>query len=310
MVLHLPPRMDHNGPMSKKPKKSSSAPVVGTEVSLSELLRVPQGTVQVSDFDPTATPGFPGKGKADAPAQTEQIGARLSDLQERLYANGRSSDEAPRVLVVLQGMDTSGKGGVIRHAIGMVDPQGVDLTAFKAPTPEERKHDFLWRIRNAVPGPGMIGIFDRSQYEDVLIGRVNELAPVKEWSKRYDLINEFEAELVGQGARIIKCFLNISRDEQQARLMERLENPEKYWKYNPGDVDSRLKWDSYMEAYGDLLTKCNPDSAPWYAIPSDRKWYRNWAVAQLLLETLEAMDLGWPSADFDVAAEKKRVQES
>ncbi len=291
--------------MSKK--KTSKDPVVGKDATLRDLLRVPQGTVNVADLDPRAMPGFPGQGKADAQAQADLISPRLSDLQERLYANGRENPKAERVLVVLQGMDTSGKGGVIRHAIGMIDPQGVQLHAFKAPTPAERKHDFLWRIRKEVPTAGMIGIFDRSHYEDVLIGRVDELVPVSEWSKRYDLINEFEAELVADGVKIIKCFLNVSADEQRARLTERLDNPEKYWKYNPGDVDSRAKWPAYMEAYGDLLEKCNPDSAPWYAIPSDRKWYRNWAVAQLIAETLGDMDLPWPAADFDVAAEKARV---
>lgn len=300
---------------AKKSKKSAGGSkgddrVVGKDTSLRELLRVPSGPVTVADFDPGAMPGFPGKGKADAPAQAALIEERLSDLQERLYANGRESSDAPRVLVVLQGMDTSGKGGVIRHAIGMVDPQGISLKAFKAPTAAERRHDFLWRIRREAPQAGMIGIFDRSQYEDVLIGRVDELVPVEEWKQRYQQINDFEAELVEQGTRVVKCFLNISRDEQKARLMERLDNPEKYWKYNPGDVDSRSKWGAYMEAYGDALQQCNPDSAPWYVIPSDRKWYRNWAVAQILLEVLEEMDLTWPEADFDVAEEKRRVEHS
>ncbi|MFD1890384.1 PPK2 family polyphosphate kinase [Luteococcus peritonei] len=284
--------------------------MVGTDTSLRDLLRVPAGAVDVAALDPSATPGFPGKGKQDAPAQAELIEPRLSDLQERLYAAGREDSKAPRVLVILQGMDTSGKGGVIRHAIGMVDPQGIHLKAFKSPTAAELRHDFLWRIRKEVPQAGMIGIFDRSQYEDVLIGRVNQLVPIKEWKARYQQINDFEAELVSGGTRVIKCFLNISADEQKARLLERLDNPEKYWKYNPGDVDSRQKWDAYMEAYGDLLERCNPDSAPWYHIPSDRKWYRNWAVAQILLETLEQMDLAWPEADFDVAAERRRVEDS
>lgn len=291
-------------------KAEHSEQVVGKDTSLRALLRVPQGPVAVSDFDPSATPGFPGKDKKDAPAQRAIIEPRLSDLQERLYAAGREDDAAPRVLVVLQGLDTSGKGGVIRHAFGMVDPQGIHLKAFKSPTKEELRHDFLWRIRKEVPAAGMIGIFDRSQYEDVLIGRVNELVPVKEWQARYEQINDFEAELVASGTRIVKCFLNISADEQKARLLERLDNPEKHWKYNPGDVDSRLNWDAYMQAYGDLLERCNPDSAPWYVIPSDRKWYRNWAVAQILLETLEEMDLAWPKADFDVAEERRQVEAS
>ena len=289
---------------SNKRAKSPSKPI-------SELLRVPRGPVSLADLDPSGTPGYPGKGKADAPELTEALGPQVSDLQEMLYASGRSNPEAaPRVLVVLQGMDTSGKGGVIRHAMGLVDPQGIDLTAFKAPTEEERKHDYLWRIRNALPGAGKIGIFDRSHYEDVLVVRVESLVGEDVWSKRYDEINAFEAELVAGGTRIIKCMLNVSADEQKARLAERLEDPTKYWKYNPGDVDARKKWPAYMEAYAALLEKCNTDEAPWYVIPADRKWYRNWAAAELLRETLAAMPLAWPAAEFDVEVEKARVAAS
>jgi PPK2 family polyphosphate:nucleotide phosphotransferase len=288
---------------AEKPKKSESP--------LSELLRVPTGPVSMADFDPSATPGYPGKGKADAAEQTAALAPELSDLQERLYAAGRSTpDTAPRVLVVLQGMDTSGKGGVIRHAIGLVDPQGVDLTSFKAPTKEELAHHYLWRIRNALPGPGKIGIFDRSHYEDVLVVRVLSLVPEDVWSTRYDEINEFEAELVAGGTTLIKCMLNISSDEQKGRLAERLEDPSKHWKYNPGDVDARELWPAYMEAYAAALEKCNTEAAPWYVIPSDRKWYRNWAVAELLREKLAARGLGWPAADFDVEVEKRRVADS
>jgi PPK2 family polyphosphate:nucleotide phosphotransferase len=288
---------------AEKPKKSESP--------LSELLRVPTGPVSMADFDPSATPGYPGEGKADADEQTAALAPELSDLQERLYAAGRSTpDTAPRVLVVLQGMDTSGKGGVIRHAIGLVDPQGVDLTSFKAPTKEELAHHYLWRIRNALPGPGKIGIFDRSHYEDVLVVRVLNLVPEDVWSTRYDEINEFEAELVAGGTTLIKCMLNISSDEQKGRLAERLEDPSKHWKYNPGDVDARKLWPAYMEAYAAALEKCNTEAAPWYVIPSDRKWYRNWAVAELLREKLAALGLGWPAADFDVEVEKQRVADS
>ena len=289
---------------SNKLAKAPSKPI-------SQSLRLPRGPVSMADLDPSATPGYPGKGKEDAPALTEALGPQVSDLQEMLYASGRSNPEtAPRVLVVLQGMDTSGKGGVIRHAMGLVDPQGIDLTAFKAPTEEERKHDYLWRIRNALPGAGKIGIFDRSHYEDVLVVRVESLVPEDVWSKRYDEINAFEAELAAGGTRIVKCMLNVSSDEQRARLAERLEDPTKYWKYNPGDVDARKKWPAYMEAYEALLEKCNTDAAPWYVIPADRKWYRNWAVAELLRETLAGMPLSWPAAEFDVEVEKARVAAS
>lgn len=297
--------------MGKKSKKSGNGLVAGRDTSLRALLRVPRGPVDVASFDPRATPGFPGKGKSDVAEQTDLLAPRLDELQERLFAAGRADPEsAQRVLVVLQGMDTSGKGGVIRHTFGLVDPQGVQLKGFKAPDAEERKHDFLWRIRKALPQPGEIGIFDRSHYEDVLVARVDELVPVRTWTNRYDAINRFEAGLVDEGYTLVKCWLNVSPQEQKARLAARLDNPEKYWKYNPGDLDSRAKWPAYMEAYADLLERCNTDEAPWYAIPADRKWYRNWAVAQILLETLESMDLGWPAADFDVAEQKKLVDKS
>ncbi|MFZ0529121.1 MAG: PPK2 family polyphosphate kinase, partial [Propionicimonas sp.] len=283
----------------KKSKKNGERP------PLSELLRAPLGPVSLDAFDANAAPGYPGDGKSDAPALTAGLGPALSEAQEMLYAFGRSLPEtAPRVLVVLQGMDTSGKGGVIRHAIGMVDPQGVDLTSFKAPTPEERKHHYLWRIRKALPGPGKIGIFDRSHYEDVLVVRVENLVPEAEWSGRYDEINRFEAELVAGGTKLVKCMLNVSYEEQGARLAERLADPSKYWKYNPGDVDARAKWPAYREAYEAVLERCNTEAAPWYVIPSDKKWYRNWAVAELLREALAGMGLTWPPAEFDVETER------
>ena len=279
------------------------------EFSLADALRVPQkdAGVRVEDFDPRATPAYPGKGKIDAPERTIAMAAELSDLQERLYAEGRDNPDGRRLLLLLQGLDTSGKGGVIRHAVGMVDPQGIAIKAFKVPTPKERKHHYLWRIRRALPESGMIGIFDRSHYEDVLVVRVDGLVPEDQIAKRFDEINRFEAKLVESGTTLIKCFLNISRDEQKSRLLQRLENPEKYWKYNPGDVDVRKKWSAYMAAYADVLTRCNTDLAPWHVIPADRKWYRNWAVARLMLEHLRAMDLGWPAADFDVAEQIARV---
>ena len=283
---------------------------LAASTSLTDLLRLPAGHVDLTDLDPTATPGFPGK-KADAPAATEALAPELSDLQERLYAAGRAGEEgAPRILVVLQGMDTSGKGGVIRHAIGMIDPQGVQVKAFKAPTEAERKEHYLARIEREVPGPGVIGIFDRSQYEDVLVVRVDELVPEDVWSARYEEINAFEQRLVDDGTVLIKCFLHISSTEQRDRLLARLEDPTKHWKYNPGDVDVRARWDDYQAAYADALERCSTQHAPWYVIPSDRKWYRNWAVAQLLAEHLRALDLTWPVADFDVEVEKARVAAS
>jgi len=283
-----------------------------TTKSLSSALRCPRGHIDVArEFDPRATPLFPGKGKPDVARVYDTLVPQLDDLQERLYANSRGgTPQTPSVLLVLQGMDTAGKGGVIKHVIGMVDPQGVRIKAFKQPTPEELRHDFLWRIRRELPLPGEIGIFDRSQYEDVLIGRVDQLAPADEIEARYGLINEFEKQITDTGTRVVKCFLNVSRSEQRRRLEARLDDPRKYWKYNPEDLAVRAHWDEYMAAYGLVLERCNDDFAPWYVIPSDRKWYRNWAVAEILLETLTTLNLTWPEAAFDVAAEQMKVRHS
>ncbi|CAB4711117.1 unannotated protein [freshwater metagenome] len=230
----------------------------------------------------------------------------LGDLQERLFAAGRGGSPR-RVLLVLQGMDTSGKGGVLRHAIGLVDPQGVQLHSFKAPTEEERAHDFLWRIRRALPGPGLIGVFDRSHYEDVLIARVRALASAPEIERRYDAINEFEQELVAAGITVVKCMLHLSADEQRKRLLARLDDPTKHWKFNPGDVDERALWAEYRLAYEIALERTNTEVAPWHVIPSDQKWYRNLAVARLLAHTLDRLDPQWPMADFDVESERRRI---
>jgi PPK2 family polyphosphate:nucleotide phosphotransferase len=293
--------------MAKKSKHDN-----GSQPSepLRTLLRLPAGPVDMASLDPAATTGFPGD-KDDAPTITESLAPELGDLQERLFAVGRVAEGAnQKILVVLQGMDTSGKGGAIRHAIGMVDPQGVKIKAFKAPTEEERAHPYLWRIERELPSPGMIGIFDRSHYEDVLVVRVHNLVDESVWSKRYDEINAWEQGLVDQGTVLIKCFLNLSSAEQKDRLLARLDDPTKHWKYNPGDVDERAKWPAYLAAYQAVLERCNTQRAPWYVIPADRKWYRNWAVAQLLVEHLRALDLSWPTAEFDVEKEKERVAAS
>ena len=278
---------------------------------LSQLLRAPSGAVDIRSIPTDASPGYPGRGKSDAEASRLVLASVLGDLQERMYADGKAKPEtAKRVLLILQGMDTSGKGGIIRHAIGLVDPQGIQIKAFKAPTAEERAHDFLWRITNALPGPGMIGIFDRSQYEDVLIVRVEQLVPQDVWEARYDQINAWEAARVAEGYTLIKCFLHVSKEEQKKRLAARLVGPDKYWKYNPGDLDSRVKWDAYEDAYNAALTGCNPDAAPWYVIPADKKWYRDWAVAELLREKMAELNLDWPAPTFDVEAERARVAAS
>ena len=276
------------------------------DVQLSEVLRVPAGQpVDLEAIDPRSTPGFTGD-KNDATEARAANALVLSDLQERLFAEGQSGGTR-RVLLVLQGMDTAGKGGTVRHVLGDVNPQGCRVAGFSAPTKEELAHDFLWRIRRQLPGPGIIGVFDRSHYEDVGIVRVHNLVPPAVWGERYDEINRFEEELAGSGTRIIKCFLHISREESKERLLARLDNPHKHWKFNAKDIDERAHWDAYMEAYNVAMQRCNSDAAPWFVIPADRKWYRNWAVSRLLMEQLRAMDPQWPAAAFDVEAERARL---
>ena len=274
-------------------------------VRVSDLLRVPDGPVDLSALDTRATPGFDGD-KAAGKAELAALGPRLSDLQERLHANGVSGGTRS-LLLVLQGLDTSGKGGVLRHVIGQVDPQGCEIASFKAPTREELAHDFLWRIRKRLPGPGTLGVFDRSHYEDVLVVRVHDLVPRSTWSRRYATINRFEARLVEQDVRVVKVFLHISKEEQRQRLLARLDDPTKHWKFNPRDVDERASWADYQEAYEAVLERCNSDAAPWYRVPADRKWYRDWAIAKLLVEQLEDMKLAWPKADFDVDEQRARL---
>jgi PPK2 family polyphosphate:nucleotide phosphotransferase len=264
--------------------------------------------VDLATYDSRATPGFSGK-KSDAARQLAAMGAELSDLQEKLFAAGRAGTSPVRVLVVLQGMDTSGKGGIIRHVAGLVDPQGLAIASFKKPTPEELEHDFLWRVEKMLPTTGMIGIFDRSHYEDVLIGRVRQLAPTDEIERRYRAINQFEQAFIDAGGVMVKCFLHITKDDQKDRLEARLDDPTKHWKYHPSDLDERMLWADYQRAYAIALQRCSTDAAPWHLVPSGRKWYRNWAVATLLLDQLRALDLQWPVADFDVETELARLAE-
>jgi PPK2 family polyphosphate:nucleotide phosphotransferase len=270
-------------------------------------LRVPPGPVDLSAIETDAAPGFDG-GKTAGRASLAEMGPELADLQERLFAEGRSEGRR-RILLVLQGMDTSGKGGTLRRTVGLVDPQGVRITSFKAPTEEERSHDFLWRIRRALPDAGYVGVFDRSHYEDVLIARVRELAPAEEIERRYGAINEFEEELVAAGTTIIKCMLHISADEQKERLRARLDDPTKHWKFNAGDLDERAFWPAYRAAYETALERTNTEHAPWHVIPADKKWFRDLAVGGLLLDALRGMELSWPKADFDVDEQRRRLEE-
>jgi PPK2 family polyphosphate:nucleotide phosphotransferase len=284
-------------PVAKPPK-----PRVG------DLLRLPVGAVDLAGIDPRATPGAPG-GKATTAKALPALAAQLEEGQEKLYAAGKEGSPH-RLLLVLQGMDTCGKGGTVRHVIGAMNPQGCQVVAFGRPTAEERRHDFLWRIRQALPGPGMVGILDRSHYEDVLAVRVHDLAPKATWSRRYGSINRFEQQLADDGVRVVKVFLHISPEEQKQRLLARLDDPTKHWKYNPRDVDERALWPRYQQAYADALERCTTAAAPWYVVPADRKWYRNWAVSALLVEQLTELAPAYPPTDFDVAAERARVEAS
>ncbi|MEV6277534.1 polyphosphate kinase 2 family protein [Nocardia sp. NPDC051832] len=264
--------------------------------------------LRLEDLDTSGTPGFSGDKKSGQQLLAERATV-LSGLQERLYANGRSGDHRS-VLLVLQGMDTAGKGGIVRHVIGSVDPQGVDHAAFGVPTPEEQQHHYLWRIRNALPRAGQLGVFDRSHYEDVLVVRVHNLVPPSEWEPRYDEINAFERELVEQGTTLVKVAMFVSLDEQKRRLRERLERPDKYWKFNPSDIDERAYWPAYHEAYQAMLDRTSTDCAPWYVLPTDKKWFARLAVTELLIDALQKLKLEWPPADFDVAEQLRRLEKA
>lgn len=265
--------------------------------AVSDALRVTPGSRKFPS--PSSTPKA---NKKRARAEHDADADLLRHLQERLYAEGKRS-----LLIVLQGMDTSGKDGTIKHVIGAVDPQGARITSFKQPTPEERRHDFLWRIAKALPSPGELGIFNRSHYEDVLVVRVHELVPESVWSKRYAIINRFEKDLAKRGTKIVKFFLHISYEEQRVRLARRLKDPTKRWKFNPKDLDERARWNDYQAAYADAVARCSTAEAPWFVIPADKEWYRDWAVSKILIETLEDMDPRYPKTNLDVPALLKRL---
>jgi PPK2 family polyphosphate:nucleotide phosphotransferase len=290
-------------------KSPETEPEPGTGPGLRAKLRVPPGggPVRLRSYDPRATPGAPA-GKREAQAWTPYARDRITALQERLFAQSTAGD--PRsVLVVLQGMDTSGKGGAVRHLTGLLNPAGCTVTAFKAPTAEEKAHHFLWRVERALPGPGRIGIFDRSHYEDVLVPRVRGLVPPAVWEERCDTINSFEASLADDGVSVVKVFLHISYEEQRSRLLARLDNPCKRWKFGPGDLADRARWPAFQRAYEDVLARSSTEAAPWYVVPADRKWYRDWAVGRLLMEHLDLIDPVCPPASFDVETARKQLLE-
>jgi PPK2 family polyphosphate:nucleotide phosphotransferase len=273
----------------------------------SETLRIGSGFV-LADADPDSTPGFAGD-KADGQALLADLDGKLAELQETLFAESRFGGRK-RILLILQAMDTAGKGGIVKHVMAAMDPQGVQFKAFKAPTEEEKSYDFLWRIEKEVPAAGMVGVFDRSHYEDVLIHRVRGWASPEELKRRYRSINEFEARLADSGTKIVKVMLNISPDEQKSRLLARLDNPAKHWKYSRGDLDERAFWDDYMAAYQAAFDETNNEAAPWYVVPANKKWFARIAVQQLVLSALTDLQLEWPKADFDVDAERQLVERS
>ena len=258
-----------------------------------QLIVPPNSKARLAGIDPGGTHGVD---KATAAEQLDKNRKRLSVLQYLLYAEGRRS-----FLVVLQAIDAGGKDGTIGHVMSGLNPQGVSVTSFKAPDGEEKRHDYLWRVHKAVPEHGKLGIFNRSHYEDVLIVRVHNLVPKAVWSKRFDQINDFERMLSENGVRLIKFLLYISKQEQAKRFRQRLDDKTKNWKFSLGDIKEREYWDQYIEAYEDMLRKCSAKDAPWYVIPANRKWFRNLAVSQIMLDALEDMDLKYPKPTADLS---------
>jgi PPK2 family polyphosphate:nucleotide phosphotransferase len=255
----------------------------------------PGSHVDLCEWDPNDKSAFP-VGKKEGRKRLLELNQSLEELQELLYAEHKH-----KVLIVLQAMDTGGKDGTIRHVFEGVNPQGVRVASFKKPTPEELDRDFLWRVHKQVPGEGEIVIFNRSHYEDVLVVRVHNLAPKEVWSKRYDHINDFERMLVDEGTAILKFFLHIDLDEQKERLQARLDEPNKHWKFNPGDLKERKLWPEYLKAYEDAISKTSTDWAPWYIVPANRKWYRNLVVGTVVIEALEGLNMRYPEPEFDPA---------
>jgi PPK2 family polyphosphate:nucleotide phosphotransferase len=272
---------------------------------VTRLLRVGPG-FDLRDVDPDAKPGTEAR-KREGIEELVRSAQQLRGLQEKHFAQSRLGAR-DRLLVVLQAMDAAGKGGIVNHVFSQVEPYGLALSAFKAPREEERAHDFLWRIEPRVPAPGMIGVFDRSHYEDVLIQRVRGFAPPEEIERRYGAIVDFERRLVDDGVRVVKIMLHISPEEQAERLLARLDDPEKHWKYNAGDVDEREFWPEYMEAFGIAIERTATQRAPWYVVPANAKWYARAAVQRIVISELQRIDPRWPEADFDVAAERARIE--
>jgi PPK2 family polyphosphate:nucleotide phosphotransferase len=275
------------------------------KVSVRDTLAFAAAGRDLASIDTGGMPLAPVK-KSGLPKKLKTNAKEISSLQQRLWAESTDGGQR-RVLLVLQGIDTSGKGGVTKHVIGACGPIGVEYTAFKQPTKTELRHDFLWRIRKQVPKPGVIGIFDRSHYEDVLVPLVHDQIEPAEWAARIEQINAFERDLVAHGTTVVKCFLHISYDTQRDRLLRRLARPKKHWKFQESDLDERKLWPKYQEAFQAVLEGTDTHDAPWFVIPGDSKRYRNWAVGDLLRETLDALDPHYPERALDVKALSARL---
>ena len=264
---------------------------------------LPKSKINLKDFDPNDTSLFDG-GKKEAKAAMVELNQKLSELQELLYAEGKH-----KLLIILQAMDTGGKDGTIRSVFEGVNPQGVKVASFKTPTALELSHDYLWRIHQHTPARGEVVIFNRSQYEDVLVVRVHSLVPEEVWSKRYEHINAFERMLCDEGTTILKFYLHIDLKEQAKRFLARVEDPTKQWKFNPGDLSERERWHEYMHAYEDMLNRTSTAWAPWYVIPANKKWYRNWLIAKIVVKTLKDLDMRYPQPAEDLEHYHKRLLE-
>ena len=269
-----------------------------------ETYRVPvKGKIKLKDYDPNDSRLFDGN-KKDSKEALLKLNTELAALQEQLYAEGKH-----RLLIVLQAMDTGGKDGVIRAVFEGVNPQGVKVASFKVPTPVELSHDYLWRVHQQTPGKGEMVIFNRSHYEDVLVVRVHQLMPEEVWSRRYQHIREFERLLADEGTTVLKFYLHIDLQEQAQRFLARVEDPTKQWKFNPGDLDERDRWEEYMKAYEDMLNQTSTDWAPWYIIPANKKWYRNWLISKIVIKTLKDLDMRYPAAPENIEDYHKRLLE-
>jgi PPK2 family polyphosphate:nucleotide phosphotransferase len=265
-----------------------------SDLNWKKYLVKPDQTIALSEWDPQDASAWKSNRK-EAEARNQELNAELETLQELLFAEGKH-----KILIVLQGMDTSGKDGVIRRVFDGVNPQGVRVASFKVPTSIELAHDYLWRVHQQTPGRGEIVIFNRSHYEDVLVVRVHNLAPPEVWKRRYDHINHFEQLLIDEGTTILKFFLHINLDEQRERLLSRLDTPSKHWKFNPGDIKERKLWDQYEKAYEAVLSKTSQPGAPWIIVPANRKWYRDLLISTVLVDTLKDLKMEYPKAVEDL----------